>query len=239
MYWAVERATDAYIDHGVGAVPVASVGRRVFPSESTTFTLTARGPGGTRTAVARITVNAAGRPTPPTAAPEITFWADPDHVERGQSSTVHWMVGNATDAYIDQGVGTVAAEGSRRVFRWDSTIYTLTATGPGGTRTATASVAVGTGGIASAASIKVVPLQGGHLGRFYYQALQGNGQLAGGNQAWFVPSGSLPDGLHLDGANGLISGTPTRVGDWAFTVRATNESAAATAAFSIRIDPAQ
>ena len=77
-------------------------------------------------------------------APTITqFSAEPTSIQRGQSSTLRWAVsGEATSITIDQGIGTVQANGTRRVFPSDSTTYTLTASGPGGTKTATATVNV-------------------------------------------------------------------------------------------------
>jgi peptidoglycan-associated lipoprotein len=81
-------------------------------------------------------------PAPPPAKPSITFSAEPGSIERGQSSTLRWSVSDATSVSIDNGIGTVQGNGSRRVFPSDSTTYTLTATGAGGTETATASVNV-------------------------------------------------------------------------------------------------
>jgi peptidoglycan-associated lipoprotein len=82
-------------------------------------------------------------PPPPPAAPTVTaFTAEPSSIERGQSSTLTWTVTNASSISIDNGIGTVQASASRRVFPGASTTYTLTATGPGGTNTATATVNV-------------------------------------------------------------------------------------------------
>ena len=72
-------------------------------------------------------------PPPPPAAARITnFAAEPRSIQRGQSSTLSWSVANATDISIDNGVGTVQANGTRQVSPNNATSYTLTARGPGG-----------------------------------------------------------------------------------------------------------
>ena len=60
--------------------------------------------------------------------------AEPGTIQRGQSSTLRWQVtGAVASVSINQGIGTVQSTGSQRVMPNDSTTYTLTATGPGGT----------------------------------------------------------------------------------------------------------
>jgi len=83
------------------------------------------------------------KPRPP-AAPVISqFGVEPAEIQRGQSATLRWSVtGNTTSITIDQGLGTVQAAGTRRVFPNDSLTYTLTAAGPGGRVTRSASVTV-------------------------------------------------------------------------------------------------
>lgn len=61
-----------------------------------------------------------------------SFTGEPHSIERGQSATLRWSVGNATDISIDQGLGSVAANGSRQVFPSQTTTYTLTARGASG-----------------------------------------------------------------------------------------------------------
>jgi peptidoglycan-associated lipoprotein len=64
LTWQTANATDVSIDQGVGTVP-ASGTKQVSPTDSTTYTLTAKGDGGTQTATARVTVNAPAPPPPP------------------------------------------------------------------------------------------------------------------------------------------------------------------------------
>ena len=80
-------------------------------------------------------------PPPPPAAPTASLTANPSTIEKGQSATLTWQTGNATDVNID-GVGKVDANGSTQVTPTDSTTYRLTAKGPGGTQDATARVTV-------------------------------------------------------------------------------------------------
>ena len=90
--------------------------------------------------------------TPPPAAPveqpkpqpTVTLSADPTSINKGDSSTLSWTSTNATQLTIAPGVGTVNAEGSTKVTPGDSTTYTITASGPGGSANATARVTVST-----------------------------------------------------------------------------------------------
>ena len=80
-------------------------------------------------------------PPPPPPAPTASLSANPNTVEKGQSTTLTWQTTNATDVSID-GIGVVEANGSRPVTPADSTTYHLTAKGAGGTQEATARVTV-------------------------------------------------------------------------------------------------
>src|SRR5205809_2070398 len=69
-------------------------------------------------------------PPPEPKAPVIAqFTAEPDTIERGQSSTLRWSVSDATNVTIDPGLGSVQSNGNRQVFPSNTTTYTLTATG--------------------------------------------------------------------------------------------------------------
>ncbi len=68
LRWKVENATDISINQGIGTVQ-SSGDRRVFPSSATTYTLTAKGPGGSATATARVDVTQPPPPPPPPPKP--------------------------------------------------------------------------------------------------------------------------------------------------------------------------
>lgn len=81
---------------------------------------------------------------PKPAAPTVAqFTAEPTSIQRGQTSTLRWEVtGSVTNVSINEGIGTVQSTGNSRVSPSDSTTYTLTATGPGGSITGSATVNV-------------------------------------------------------------------------------------------------
>jgi len=138
LHWQVTGATTSVsIDQAIGAVP-SSGDRRIVPSDSTTYTLIAAGPGGTAKYSVTVGVTAAPPPPPPVIA---QFTADAGSLLRGQSTMLRWQVnGNATGVSIDPGIGAVQNTGNRHVVPSESTTYTLTATGPGGETKATATV---------------------------------------------------------------------------------------------------
>ncbi len=80
-------------------------------------------------------------PPPAPATPTATLTASPDTIDKGQSSTLTWQTSNATDISID-GIGAVQSNGTQQVSPAESTTYTLSAKGAGGTQTATARVTV-------------------------------------------------------------------------------------------------
>ena len=80
----------------------------------------------------------------PSARPVVgTFEAEPSAIERGQSATLRWSItGDVTSVSIAPAIGAVNASGNRQVFPGNTTTYTLTARGPGGEATSSATVNV-------------------------------------------------------------------------------------------------
>jgi len=85
--------------------------------------------------------------------------------------------------------------------------------------------------------ITTTTLPAGTLGQPYNQTLQAVGGT--GARTWSITTGTLPPGLHLDQATGVISGTPTVPGTSSFTVEVRDAAGqAATQALSITINAA-
>lgn len=86
----------------------------------------------------------AGETAPPpasAAAPQAELKATPTVISAGDQVTLSWRTMDASSTSID-GIGNVPTSGVKTVTPTESTTYHLTATGPGGTADASASVTV-------------------------------------------------------------------------------------------------
>jgi hypothetical protein len=75
----------------------------------------------------------------------LSFTATTNQIYLGNSVTLAWNVTNANSVVIDNGVGAVAASGSRQVSPTNTTTYSLTATNTNAVRTASLTVIVDPG----------------------------------------------------------------------------------------------
>lgn len=75
-------------------------------------------------------------------APTASLSSQPASITLGQSSTISWNSQNATSLDLEPGIGAVSAQGSVTVIPQQTTTYTLSATGSGGTIKATVTVTV-------------------------------------------------------------------------------------------------
>lgn len=80
-------------------------------------------------------------PTKTAPAPVASLSITPDNVQRGQTAQLSWNTQNASSVAID-GMGTVAASGSKQITAQDSTTYHLLAKGDGGSTEASARLTV-------------------------------------------------------------------------------------------------
>jgi len=118
-----------------GSKPLAGTQPTGTLSASANYTLTCTGAGGSAVQFTTVTVS-------PKPSATVTLSASPSTVLSGSAATLTWSSTNATALAIDQGVGTVAPEGSTSVTPQQSTTYTITATGPGGSASATSRITV-------------------------------------------------------------------------------------------------
>ena len=88
--------------------------------------ITASGPGGT--AVDTVTVSVHQKPT-------VNISAFPNPVAAGETAILTWSSTDADTAFINHGIGPVGVNGSAEVDLQETTAYTITVTGPGGTAT--------------------------------------------------------------------------------------------------------
>ena len=133
LTWGSTNADSCIIEPGIGSVNVSG-STTVSPTETTTYTITAIGPGGTATDSVTVTVI-----HPP---PTVSINADPETIQIGESSTLTWGSTNADSCIIEPGIGSVNVSGSTTVSPTETTTYTLTATGPGGMATDNVTVTV-------------------------------------------------------------------------------------------------
>jgi hypothetical protein len=139
LTWSVSGARNITISQGIGSV-TASGSISVYPTDNTTYTLTAINSFGSENATATITVN---RTTATDVFPPVinSFTATPDTISPGGSSNLTWDISGATSVTIDQGIGTPSTFG-QMVYPTENTTYTLTAINPAGTDNATVTITV-------------------------------------------------------------------------------------------------
>ena len=116
LRWQVSNATDMSIDQGVGAVQ-SSGQRQVYPNDTTTYTLSAKGPGGSDSK--SVTVDVSTPPPPPAPAAV-------------QESAIDIVTKQVQDAYFDydksdirddaRAALTADADPLKKVFSMDSTV---------------------------------------------------------------------------------------------------------------------
>jgi uncharacterized cupredoxin-like copper-binding protein len=127
LNWVVQNATTVTITPTLGSVSATSGTSSVTPAATTTYTLTATGPGGTVNATVTVTVGAVAAGNPQI----VRFEANPVTIAPGQQSTLSWTTTGAATVSIS-GLGNEPLNGSATVTPAQTTTYTLTATSSDG-----------------------------------------------------------------------------------------------------------
>jgi hypothetical protein len=121
LTWNCTNADSCIIDQGIGAVqPNGSIA--VDPSATTTYTITAVGPGGRVTDTVTLTC----------LTPEVAVQIEPAGIVEGESAVLTWQADHAAECVIEPDVGQVDSSGSITVSPSRTTTYRVTATGRGG-----------------------------------------------------------------------------------------------------------
>jgi len=133
LAWSSSESMACSISPGVGSVGVSG-SAVVSPTATTTYTLDCTGPGVDAQSTVTVTVE----------DPVVIggFSASPATIDLGASSTLTIASSFATSCTVDNGVGSVSANGTVTVSPTDDTAYTLTCQGPGGPVSASTSVTV-------------------------------------------------------------------------------------------------
>jgi hypothetical protein len=135
LNWTVVNADSVTIT-SLGTVPLTG-SSPVSPATTTTYTLTATRGSQSATATATVTVTSSA------SLPRIiSFASNPATIDAGQSSSLSWVVENATTVTIDNTIGTVGLTGSHSVSPPSTVTYTLTASNAAGSVTATTTLTV-------------------------------------------------------------------------------------------------
>lgn len=114
LRWSVSNASSVQINQGIGSV--SPDGRRaVYPTTSTTYTLTATNAGGNATAVASITVNT---PPPPPAAPKQEGPSVQEILTR-QVQDIHFDYDKSDIRPVDQPILQADATALKTIFSMD------------------------------------------------------------------------------------------------------------------------
>jgi hypothetical protein len=125
LQWYMENAQTCVIEPGIGPVgPEGSIS--ISPAGTTTYTLTATGPGGTATSSTTVNV------FDPIEPPEVSLSADSTEINQGGAATLTWVSTHAGKAFIDNGIGYVPLNGSIVVTPSHTTTYTIAVVGPEG-----------------------------------------------------------------------------------------------------------
>jgi peptidoglycan/xylan/chitin deacetylase (PgdA/CDA1 family) len=222
LSWTSQNATAASIDNGVGSVGV-NASTTVSPAQTTTYTGTFTNNGvGTTSCATTLAVTAVPTPKPVISS----FSANPTSIAQGSSTQLSWVVSGASSTSISPTVGVVTGN-STTVSPTQTTTYTLTATNPGGSVTATTSVTV------------VVPPPPPPPAKPIISSFSANpSSIASGSSTVLSWSVSGASSTSIDNGVGVVTGssksvTPTQT--TTYTLTATNPGGSVTATASVTV----
>jgi hypothetical protein len=134
LNWSSANATSCSASNGWGGSLQTAGNKSVSPINSTTYTITCTGVGGTARQNVTVSVKEAEIvEVPVVSKPTLSFFASPQTILSGRTATLTWASANATYCSASGGwAGTRTTSGSTVVDPRSSTSYYLTCVGPGG-----------------------------------------------------------------------------------------------------------
>ncbi len=129
LWWWSQNATTGSINNGIGDVTVPSNYKWIYPTETTTYTLTVKSANAT-TITCETTLVVDGNKS---ILPVCEMGADPQTIPAGEGTALWWWSDNAASAAIDKGIGSVTVPSD---YKWfyptETATYTMTAIGKNG-----------------------------------------------------------------------------------------------------------
>ncbi|MCP4252153.1 MAG: PKD domain-containing protein [Candidatus Scalindua sp.] len=209
LTWETKYGNSAEIDQGIGPVNVnGSIG--VSPTKTTTYTITVTGDGGIATESAVVIVY---------PIPKVLINVNPSTIIEGETTTLSWNTTNAISAEIDQGIGSVGLNGSLGISPTETTIYTITVTGDGGT-------------VTSSATITVYPIPTTSISVNLDTIIQGDTTIL----TWTstnATNATIDQGIGSVGLNGSLAISPTDTAT--YTITATGDGGAVTSSVTVTV----
>lgn len=136
LWWWSSAVASANIDNEVGSITVPSDYKWIYPTETTTYTMTAMGQNGIPiTCQIEVVVD----PQADSAPPVCEMGVDPLVIDEGEGTALWWWSDNVASASIDHNIGLVTVPSD---YNWmspsETTTYTMSVVGEGGETTSCA-----------------------------------------------------------------------------------------------------
>jgi len=122
LSWSVANSTDITINQNIGAVQ-ANGTRQVFPTNTTSYTLTASSAGGNDTRTVTVTVTAPAVVTPPATTPNV-------RISGGEMFSREQQNGNLADALFDYDKSDIRADAQQALTRSATALRQIFAADP-------------------------------------------------------------------------------------------------------------
>ncbi len=133
LWWWSDSVVSASVNNGIGSVNTPSAFNWIYPTETTTYTMTATGADhSTTTCETTVIVDNSANTRPPICE----MGADPQNIELGQGTALWWWSDNVISAKVDNGIGSINVPSD---YTWfyptETTTYKLIGKSEDGTET--------------------------------------------------------------------------------------------------------